>query len=73
MGNLIRDPARHWPRYACLGLPEENRRIPIDLLTERFDHDLTKHYIIDLQDLKELAREVEREILQDFRAKCSLN
>jgi hypothetical protein len=31
------------PRFACLGFPAENRRIPIEQLTETFAHDLANH------------------------------
>lgn len=30
-------------RFACLGTPAENRRVPIENLTERFAHDMAKH------------------------------
>lgn len=30
-------------RFACLGSPAENRRIAIEKLTERFEHDMSKH------------------------------
>ena len=31
------------PQRACLGYPAENRRIPFSKLTERFQHDESKH------------------------------
>jgi len=31
------------PKLACLGPPAANRRIPIEQLTERFEHDMSKH------------------------------
>lgn len=31
------------PKNACLGSPSANRRIPLEQLTERFDHDMSKH------------------------------
>ncbi len=31
------------PKYACLGAPEKNRRIPVEQLTEVFEHDMSKH------------------------------
>jgi hypothetical protein len=73
MRQLLLDPVRHWPKHACLGFPEENRRISIDLLTERFDHDPEKHHIIDLLDIKKLARKIQQMLLRDFQDKCSMN
>lgn len=32
-----------WPTNACLGSPRDNRRVPMSLLKERFDHDYSKH------------------------------
>lgn len=31
------------PELACLGPPAANRRIPVDALTERFEHDVSRH------------------------------
>ena len=31
------------PQRACLGYPDQNRRIPLSELTERFQHDDSKH------------------------------
>lgn len=39
------------PQKACLGAPSQNRRIPVELLTEPFDHDMSKHAGEDVSSL----------------------
>jgi hypothetical protein len=36
--------AHNEPSLVCLGPPAANRRLPLDLLTERFAHDPAKHW-----------------------------
>jgi len=31
------------PKFACIGVPGDNARLPIELLTVPFEHDMTKH------------------------------
>jgi len=31
------------PKFACVGYPSENKRVPVEELTEAFEHDMSKH------------------------------